>query len=169
MKHSKNRPSSGLRRALAVVGFIGWSAAMVMVGSLSPEFGLSQSQAATAQTLVRLDGDRLSGNNLGEFAAYEPESGDLMARGHVYFSSEDGNLGIGVWESKPGKMTYVDLEYDELMYVLDGGIVLTDTHGVTETYGPGEGVVLPKGWSGTFAVPEGGLRKIWVSYMGGKK
>ena len=83
--------------------------------------------------------------------------------------SEDGNFGIGVWESKPGKMTYTDLEYDELMYVLDGTIILTDEHGKTETYGPGEGLVLPKGWSGTFAVPEGGVRKIWVSYMGGKK
>ncbi len=99
----------------------------------------------------------------------KPESGDLVARGHVYFDSEDGNLGIGVWESKPGETTYTDLEYDELMYVLDGGIVLTDEHGNTETYGPGEGVVLPKGWTGTFAVPEGGVRKIWVSYMGGKK
>jgi uncharacterized cupin superfamily protein len=111
----------------------------------------------------------LSGNNLGEFEPYEPEAGDLMARGHSYFYSEDGNLGIGVWESKPGEMTYTDLAYDELMYVLDGTIVLTDTHGNTETYGSGEGVVLPKGWSGTFAVPEGGVRKIWVSYMGGKK
>jgi uncharacterized cupin superfamily protein len=111
----------------------------------------------------------LSGKNLGEFAPYEPEAGDLIARGHVYFDSEDGNLGIGVWESKPGEMTYTDLAYDELMYVLDGGLVLTDTQGNAETYGPGEGVVLPKGWSGTLAVPEGGLRKIWVSYMGGKK
>ena len=141
---------------------------MVLVGSLSPEFGFSQSHAATAQALVRLDSDRLSGNNLGEFEPYEPEVGDLMARGHSYFSSEDGNLGIGVWESKPGEMTYTELGYDELMYVLDGTIVLTDTDGNTETYGSGEGVVLPKGWSGTFAVPEGGVRKIWVAYMGGK-
>jgi uncharacterized cupin superfamily protein len=142
---------------------------MVTLGSTTTEFGISQSQAATAHSLVRLDRDRLSGKNLGEFAAYEPDSGDLMARGHEYFYSEDGNLGIGVWESKPGEMIYADLAYDELMYVLDGGLVLTDTQGNTETFGPGEGVVLPKGWSGILAVPEGGLRKIWVSYMGGKK
>ena len=142
---------------------------MVVLGSFSPEFGLSQSQAATASSLVRLDLDRLSGNNLGEFEPYEPEAGNLIARGHEYFYSKDGNVGIGVWESKPGEMTYTDLEYDELMNVLDGGIVLTDEHGNTDAYGPGEGVVLPKGWTGTFAVPEGGVRKIWVTYMGGKK
>ncbi len=142
---------------------------MVLVGSISPEFGLSQSQAATASSLVRLDRDRLSGNNLGEFTPYEPEFGDLIARGYEYYYSEDGNFGIGVWESKPGEMTYTDLEYDELMYLLDGTIVMTDEHGNTERYGSGEGLVLPKGWTGTLAVPEGGVRKIWVSYMGGKK
>ena len=142
---------------------------MVLVGSISPEFGLSQSQAATANSLVRLDHDRLSGNNLGEFTPYEPDFGDLMARGHEYFYSDDGNFGIGVWESKPGETTYTDLEYDELMYVLDGAIVMTDEHGNSETYASGEGVVLPKGYTGTLGVPDGGVRKIWVTYMGGKK
>ena len=162
-------PTFRWRTAIIAIGFIGWSAAMVLLGSISPEFGISQSQAATAESLVRLDRDRLSGNNLGEFEPYEPEFGNLIARGHEYFYSKDGNFGIGVWESKPGETTYTDLEYDELMYVLDGAIVMTNEHGGTEKYGPGEGVVLPKGYTGTLAVPEGGVRKIWVTYMGGKK
>ena len=74
-----------------------------------------------------------------------------------------------MWESKPGKISYTDLEYDELMYVLDGTIILTDEHGVTESYGKGEGLVLPMGWTGTLAVADGGVRKIWVSYMAGEK
>jgi uncharacterized cupin superfamily protein len=170
------------RPALRPFMFLGWSAAMLLVGSLigngvaestTNVLGISQSHANPLQQegtpIIRLDRDRLEGNNLGEFAPYEPESGDLIARGYEYFYSEDGNLGIGVWESKPGKMTYVDLEYDELMLVLDGGLVMTDEHGKVEVFGPGEGLVLPRGWSGTLAVPEGGVRKIWVSYMGGKK
>ena len=169
MKQPNTKPNFGGRAAISVIGFIGWSAVMFLIGSVSPDFGLSKSQAATPGSLVRLDRDRLSGNNLGEFSPYEPEFGDLMARGHEYFYSEDGNFGIGVWESKPGETTYTDLEYDELMYVLDGGLVMTDQQGNTEKYGPGEGVVLPKGWTGTLAVPEGGVRKIWVTYMGGKK
>jgi len=169
MKHLKTVPNFSWRMVITVIGLIGWSAAMVLVGSISPEFGLSQSQAATASSLVRLDRDRLSGNNLGEFTPYEPEFGNLMAHGYEYYYSEDGNFGIGVWESKPGETTYTDLEYDELMYVLDGGLVMTDEHGNTERFGPGEGLVLPRGWTGTLAVPEGGVRKIWVTYMGGKK
>jgi len=54
------------------------------------------------------------------------------------------------------------------MYVLDGKIVLIDDQGNREEYVAGEGVVLPRGWTGTFSVPEG-ARKIWVSYEGGKR
>ncbi len=143
MKRLNTMPTFSWRTVIFAIGFIGWSAAMVLVGSISPEFGIAQSQAATASSLVRLDRDRLSGNNLGEFTPYEPEFGDLVARGYEYFYSQDGNFGIGVWESKPGQTTYTDLEYDELMYVLDGTLVMTDEHANTETVGPGEGVVLP--------------------------
>ena len=150
-------------------GFVAWSVAMLLVGSVGHEFGFSQVQASTTPHIVRLDRERLAGMNLGEYEPYEPELGDLVARGFEYFYSEDGNMGIGVWESKPGEMTYTDLEYDELMYVLDGTIVMTNEQGLTETFGPGEGLVLPKGWTGTLAVPDGGVRKIWVSYMAGEK
>jgi len=169
-------------RIRPVLGFLAWSMVMLVVGSLAGSglsksvagiFGISPSQASPVQAadtrIIRLDRERLGGENLGEFSPYEPDSGDLVARGYEYFYSEDEKFGIGVWESKPGKMTYVELEYDELMVVLDGSLVMTDEHGTTEIFGPGEGLVLPKGWSGTLAVPEGGVRKIWVSYMGGKK
>ena len=163
--HSIFRP----RTLASVLGFIAWSAAMVLVGSLVPDLGISRLQAASGSSLVRLDSDRLAGNNLGEYAPYDPDAGDLMARGHEFYYSADGNFGLGVWESKPGKTTYSDLGYDELMYVLEGAIVMTDEHGNEERIGPGEGLVLPTGFSGTLAVPDGGVRKIWVTYMGDKK
>ena len=169
MKHQNSMSAFSWRKAISAIGFIGWSAAMFLVGSISPEFGISQSQAAMGKPLVRLDRNRLSGNDLGEYEPYEPESGNLMARGHEYFYSEDGNFGIGVWESKPGETVYTDLEYDELMYVLDGEIVMTDEQGNSTSYASGEGVVLPKGYNGTLGVSEDGVRKIWVTYMGGKK
>jgi len=138
-----------------------------------PVIGFSELNASTqidtTKQIIRLDRERLSGKNLGKYAPYEPEHGDLIARGHDYFYSLDGNFGIGVWESKPGTIKYKDLAYDELMYVLDGSMVMTDENGKIETYSQGEGLVLPKGWSGTLTVPEGGVRKIWVSYMAGVK
>ena len=99
MKHLKIMPQFSWRIFLAAMGFIGWSVAMVLVGSIVPEFGFSQSQAATPKLVVRLDRDRLAGKNLGDFEPYEPEHGNLIARGYEYFYSEDENFGIGVWES----------------------------------------------------------------------
>ena len=154
---------------------------MLLIGSLAGNklsdnklnvLGLSQLNAASnpaSNGIIRLDRDRLSGNNLGDYAPYEPQSGDLIARGCDYFYSKDTSFGIGVWESKPGKISYSNLEYDELMYVLEGSMVMTDDKGNSETYEVGEGLVLPKGWSGTLRVTEGGVRKIWVSYMAGVK
>ncbi len=169
MKQLKRINQCRGRTILAATAFVTWSVIMLLVGNIAPEFGLSQVQAAAPKLIVRLDRDRLTGKNLGAFEPYEPEHGDLIARGHEYFYSEDEKFGTGVWESKPGKISYTDLEYDELMYVLDGSMILTDEYGNTGKYGPGEGLVLPRGWTGTLAVPEGGVRKIWVSYMGGKK
>lgn len=142
---------------------------MILAGNVFTDFGMSRSQAATASSLVKLDPDRLAGNNLGEYSPYDPDAGNLMARGHEFYYSEDENFGLGVWESQPGETTYTDLGYDELMYVLEGAIVMTDAEGNIEKIGPGEGLVLPTGYSGTLAVPDGGVRKIWVTYMGGEK
>jgi uncharacterized cupin superfamily protein len=162
--------------------FLSWSILMVFVGSLAgnnlsgnivDSLSFSEVYAATAPSasngVIRLDRDRLSGNNLGEYAPYEPEFGDLISRGHEYYYSKDDSFGVGVWVSKPGDLTITNIEYDELMYVIDGSIVMTDDKGNSETYGAGEGLILPKGWTGTLTVPEGGVRKIWASYMAGKK
>lgn len=155
--------------ATTVAAFIAWGAAMFVLGAVSPDLGITASNAADSPNLVRLDRHRLEGNDLGEYEPYEPDAGNLMARGHDYYYSGDEQFGLGVWESKPGEMTYVDLEYDELMVILDGSLVMTDTSGHAETFTVGEGVLLPQGWNGTLGVPEGGVRKIWVTYMGGKK
>ena len=66
-------------------------------------------------------------------------------------------------------MSYDELEYDELMFVLDGSLIMTSKDGERAIFEAGEGLVLPQGWSGTLTVAESGVRKIWVSYMGGVK
>jgi len=163
------------------IGIILWSALMMLLGSLyrtntsverdnmiiAPVHAVSIE--AIDKKMIRLDRDQLAGKNLGEFAPYEPETSDLIARGHETYYSKDGEFGVGIWESKPGKETFTHLDYDELMYVLEGSFIVIDADGKSETFTAGQGVVLPKGWAGTFIVPKGGVRKIWSAYMGGKK
>ena len=55
------------------------------------------------------------------------------------------------------------------MLVLEGSLIMTNNHGESEVFMAGEGLVLPQGWSGSLTVAESGVRKIWVSYMGGIK
>lgn len=166
MKTWTETSRSGWRRPTGVVLLILWSAAMVLVGSALSEFKFAESHAAEPASLVRLDLERLGGGNLGSYEPYEPEHSNFDARGHTFFTSADGQFGLGVWEAKPGTLKIPEpYTIDELMYVLSGKIVLTDAQGNREEFGPGEGVIVPKGWSGTFEVPEG-VRKIWVSYEG---
>ncbi len=55
------------------------------------------------------------------------------------------------------------------MYILEGKIIMIDASGKSQTFGAGEGLILPKGYNGTLTVPEGGVKKIWSSYMAGSK
>ena len=168
------------QRGRQLLAVFGWSLAVFFIGVsvgqephiLSSGLGITAVQAETGKSaeksakgqLIALKLEQFKGENLGKFAPYEPENGDLIARGHEYFYSTDGNLGLGVWESKPGTVNYENLGYDELMMVVDGSMILTGEDGVAQTFEAGQGLLLTKGWSGTLEVPEGGVRKVWVSY-----
>jgi len=53
-------------------------------------------------------------------------------------------------------------------YVRDGKIVRIDDQGNREEYVAGEGLVLPRGWTGALSVPEG-ARQVWASSEEGKR
>ena len=157
------------RKIFAAVGFVVWSATMVLVGTGIAEFGPGVSYAdEAAAALVRLDSVTMAGNGLGEFEPYAPGRANFDARGNNVYTSPDRKVNIGVWEAQPGDLTIETQAADELMYVLDGKIILTDAQGKAETYTytPGQGVVVPKGWQGTFSVPEG-VRKMYFIYNSG--
>ena len=154
------------RWSVRPLGLVAWSMAMLTLGAIVGQVGpiAPYAEAAgRAMTVVELENSKLAGEGLGEFVPYS-KHGDFDARGHTFYESSDGNLSIGVWEATPGVLNVPDpYAVDEMMYVLEGSIVLTDTDGNISTHGPGDGVVLPRGWTGTFAVPDG-ARKIYVTY-----
>ena len=145
----------------------GWSGKFII-----PEGGIRKiynvyynDSKATGNKPLSLGKDKLDSSTMGEFAPYEPEIGNLIARTNEYFYSQDESFGLGTWESKPGAQTYTDLGYDELMFIMEGKITMKGADGTTKTFGAGEGLILPKGYNGTLIVEEGGVRKIWTSYM----
>ena len=52
--------------------------------------------------------------------------------------------------------------YDEYVLVLEGKVVLTSEDGSSQTFGVGDGFLVPKGWTGTWDMPEQYLEKIIV-------
>jgi len=115
--------------------------------------------------MVRLDRETLAGERFGEFQPFDPDVSNIMARDHEFYKSKDGKYSVGVWEVQPGQVHFVDFNYAELHYLLQGEIVMTSSDGSSQTYTAGEGVVIPKGWNGTAMVSESGARMIWNWYL----
>lgn len=140
---------------LKVLAFGLWSAVMVSGCAHTGETG-------EPVLPVRLEAGHLDGSALGEFKG--DERSPMLRRGHQSFLSKDKKFRIGIWEAKAGEILIPDpYPIDEFMYVLSGKFVLVDSQGNREECGEGEGLVMPKGWTGVFEVPEH-VRKIWVAY-----
>ena len=114
---------------------------------------------------VRLDPDKLAGLNLTSVpgTAYEDirVEGELEFRVATLFSGEE--LRVSVFESTPGKTDHRTrpLDVDEFVYVLSGKLILTEQDGTVHEFTPGESVVLPRGYDGTWEM-QGNYREIAI-------
>lgn len=113
---------------------------------------------------VRVQNNILSGEALGEFEPYKPESGNIMARGHNFYVSANTQYSAGIWQAKSGSMSVKSTPYAEIMYLVEGSVKLNTGNNTAVTYNAGEGIVIPKGWSGTFAVGTSGVTAIYSTY-----
>lgn len=82
-----------------------------------------------------------------------------------HYTSADGKFSTGIWRSEPGKwnIRYTEEEY---CLLLEGRSVITDAAGNAITVGAGEGIVIPRGFTGTWEVLET-TRKVYVIYEPG--
>jgi uncharacterized cupin superfamily protein len=70
---------------------------------------------------------------------------------------------VGVWECTPGRLTERNRADTETCYILCGRASITDeATGLTHDIRPGDLVVLPVGWSGSWVIDEP-LRLIYVT------
>ena len=114
-------------------------------------------RSETNGTPLRLDPAKLSGQGLDEFPPLpnQPEgtSGhflkgleDQATRGSMLF---EGDIVVQVAEMKPSKMQLVDHQIDEFVHVIEGGLIYTSDKGEVYEFGPGDRVIVPKGFTGT--------------------
>lgn len=67
----------------------------------------------------------------------------------------EGEVVVAIYEAKPALINISDpFPYDEFVLVLKGQVTLTNMDGAKQTYRTGENFLVPKGWLGTWDMPE---------------
>jgi len=78
------------------------------------------------------------------------------------FTNAEQNFSAGHWQGTPGTHN-VNYTEDEVICILDGKIVLTDTEGNEVSFGKGDIFAISAGFSGTWTTVET-VDKLYVSY-----
>jgi uncharacterized cupin superfamily protein len=132
-------------------------AAILWIGTATP--------AGDSPAPVRLDPDKMAGLNLTAIPpdAYQDilVAGELNMRVASLFEGEE--LRVSIFESTPAKTDHRTrpTDIDEFVYVLSGKLILTEPNGTRHEYLPGDSLVLPFGYAGTWEM-QGNYREIAV-------
>ncbi len=104
----------------------------------------------------------LASIDLGE-PAPKPTSleGSQVEAAKTLWSSPDGKLEVGVWECTPGRFTASRDTNSETCHIVSGRVSLHGPEGRSQEVGPGEMLVLPKGWRGEWTIHEK-TRKLYI-------
>ena len=123
--------------------------------------GLAQDSPAP----VRLDRDKIAGL---ELTAIPPDAyreilvaGELNMRVASLFEGKE--LSVSIFESTPAKTDHRTrpTDIDEFVYVLSGKLILTEPSGTRHEFLPGDSLVLPVGYRGTWEM-QGNYRELVV-------
>jgi uncharacterized cupin superfamily protein len=132
-------------------------AAILWLGTATP--------AGDSPAPVRLDPDKIAGLGL---TAIPPDAyQDILVEGELNMRVarlfEGAELRVSIFESTPAKTDHRTrpTDFDEFVYVLSGKLILTEPNGTRHEYLPGDSLVLPFGYTGTWEM-QGNYREIAV-------
>lgn len=90
--------------------------------------------------------------------------GDMPSYGSRQdFVSADGKVQVDYSQYTSMTLKLVNWPADEFMLFVEGQVEITDEQGRGKTYGPGDMIMMPRGFSGTWR-QLGPIRKISVTY-----
>jgi len=142
--------------------------ARALCGALSLYMAVSAGTVALADDDVaptRLDPEKMAGLGL---TAIPPDAyqeilvgGELNMRVATLFEGKE--LRVSIFESTPAKTDHRTrpTDIDEFVYVLSGKLILTEPNGTVHEYLPGDSLVLPIGYTGTWEM-QGNYRELVV-------
>jgi uncharacterized cupin superfamily protein len=123
--------------------------------SLALLFTASSMQTQAAPEVLPLYTDDIKKMALESTPAFPPE---LVLKGkqeNWMKILHQGEVVVALYESTPAVIDVKEpFPYDEFVVVLEGEVTLTHTNGQKQTYKTGENFLVPKGWTGTWDMPE---------------
>jgi len=143
--------------------------AYVLCGALAIGVAISVGTTAFAQDKVapvRFDRDKIGGLGL---TAIPPDAykdilvaGQLNMRVATLFDGKE--LRASIFESTPAKTDHRTRpnDSDEFVLVLSGKLILTEPNGTAHSFQPGDTLVLPVGYTGTWEM-QGNYREIAIT------
>jgi uncharacterized protein len=84
-----------------------------------------------------------------------PRSDGMTPIGCQYYADASGRVSSGIWACNAGNVEIKDNPVEEVCFVLQGTVKVTDHRGRSETFGPGECLVLPRGFNGLWSQSDG--------------
>ena len=131
----------------------------------SPSRSARESSPPAVSRSVRIDRDKMAGTGL---TAIPPDAykdilvaGELNMRVATLFEGKE--LRASIFESTPAKTNHRarPTDGDEFVYVLSGKLILTESNGTVQEFRPGDSLVLPVGYMGTWEM-QGNYRELAV-------
>jgi uncharacterized cupin superfamily protein len=131
----------------------------------------AQAADSVSPAPVRLDPDKIAGLNL---TAIPPDAyQDILVGGELNMNVatlfEGTELRVSIFESTPAKTDHRTrpTDVDEFVYVLSGKLILTEPNGTAHEFVPGQSLVLPVGFMGTWEM-QGNYRELVVLMQKGE-
>ena len=131
----------------------------------------AQAADSTSPAPVRLDPDKIAGLNL---TAIPPDAySNILVAGELNMNVatlfEGKELRVSIFESTPAKTDHRTrpTDVDEFVYVLSGKLILTEPNGTVHEFVPGQSLVLPVGYTGTWEM-QGNYRELVVLMQKGE-
>ncbi len=108
-----------------------------------------------APGLLPLDADELRKMELERIAPFPAE---IVLKGESENWEQvlhQGDFVVAVFAASPAIIDINEpFPYDEFVLVLEGQVTLTNIDGGKQTYNPGDTFLVPKGWLGTWEMPD---------------
>lgn len=147
-------------RELIIIDTKGWEAVESMIATL---FGADADLSANQTSVLPLLTASLKQAPLEDLPPWPKEVVLSGANEHGQKVLHSGNVVAALYGAEAARLSVSEpFPYDEYVQVLAGEVTLTSDAGHSKTFGAGDSFLVPKGWTGTWDMPEKYLEKIVV-------